>query len=205
MRGEARPKKHFKRYPTGYVHIDIAEVRTEVDKVYLFVAIDRTSNVANAERHERATQKVAGAFRRAVIAALHYRVHTVLTDNGVQCTNQSSDRYAFRTRFRRACREREIDPRLTNPNHPWMNGQVEPLDYERMNRTQKEATMTRYHYGSHAELREHLSSYLLAYNHAKRLKTLRDLTPYEFVCAEWEKSPERFVRNPADDTLRPYT
>ena len=145
MRGEARPKQRFKPYPIGNVQIDIAEVRTEQDQVYLFVAIDRTSNVASAERHERATQKVAGAFLRVVIAALPYRVHTVLTDNGVQCTNRSPDRYAFLTRFRQACREREIDPRLTNPNHPWMNGQVEPLDYERMNRTQKEATVTRYH------------------------------------------------------------
>jgi transposase InsO family protein len=200
MQGEARPKKRFKKYPIGYVHIDIAEVRTEEGKLYLFVAIDRTSKVAYAELHERATQRVAGAFLRAVIAALPYRVHTVLTDNGVQFTNRPSDRYAFRTQFQRACREHGIEHRLTKPNHPWTNGQV-----ERMNRTLKEATVKRYHYGSHAELREHLASFLLAYNHAKRLKTLRGLTPYEFVCAEWEKSPERFARNPTHDTLGPYT
>ena len=200
MQGEARPKKRFKKYPIGYVHIDIAEVRTEEGKLYLFVAIDRTSKVAYAELHERATQRVAGAFLRAVIAALPYRVHTVLTDNGVQFTNRPSDRYAFRTQFQRACREHVIEHRLTKPNHPWTNGQV-----ERMNRTLKEATVKRYHYGSHAELREHLASFLLAYNHAKRLKTLRGLTPYEFVCAEWEKSPERFARNPTHDTLGPYT
>jgi hypothetical protein len=73
-----------------------------------------------------------------------------------------------------------------------------------MNRTLKEATVKRYHYGSHAELRERLSSFLLAYNHTKRLKTLRGLTPYEFMCAEWQKSPERFVRDPTHDTLGPY-
>ncbi len=38
-----KPKKKFKQYPIGYFHIDIAEVRTKEGKLYLFVAIDRTS------------------------------------------------------------------------------------------------------------------------------------------------------------------
>ena len=39
----AKPKKKFKTYPIGYVHIDIAEVRIEEGKLFMFVAIDRTS------------------------------------------------------------------------------------------------------------------------------------------------------------------
>lgn len=39
-------KKKFKQYSIGYFHIDIAEVRTEEGKLYLFVAIDRTSKFA---------------------------------------------------------------------------------------------------------------------------------------------------------------
>jgi hypothetical protein len=35
-------KKPFNAYPIGYFHIDIADVRTEEGKLYLFVAIDRT-------------------------------------------------------------------------------------------------------------------------------------------------------------------
>jgi transposase InsO family protein len=42
--------------------------------------------------------------------------------------------------FDRICREHGIEHRLTKPNHPWTNGQV-----ERMNRTFKEATVRRYH------------------------------------------------------------
>ena len=74
-----------------------------------------------------------------------------------------------------------------------------------MNRTLKEATVRRYHYGSHAELRAHLSAFVLAYNHAKRLKALRGLTPYEFVCGQWQCEPDRFVRDPTHDSLGPYT
>jgi hypothetical protein len=51
-----------------------------------------------------------------------------------------------------------------------------------MNRTLKEATVQRYHYGTHAQLKAHLHAFLIAYNFAKRLKTLRGLTPYEHIC-----------------------
>jgi hypothetical protein len=36
-------EKRFKAYPIGYLHIDIAEVQTAEGKLYLYVAIDRTS------------------------------------------------------------------------------------------------------------------------------------------------------------------
>src|SRR5262245_32126645 len=37
IEGETGRKKAFKRYPIGYFHIDIAEVRTEEGKLHLFV------------------------------------------------------------------------------------------------------------------------------------------------------------------------
>ena len=46
-----------------------------------------------------------------------------------------------------------------------------------MNRTLKEATVQRYHYDSHDQLRRHLADFLAAYNFAKRLKTLKGLHP----------------------------
>ena len=47
--GEKKPaKKKFKTYPIGYFHVDIAEVHTEEGRLYLFVAIDRTSKFTYA-------------------------------------------------------------------------------------------------------------------------------------------------------------
>src|SRR5688500_1334867 len=40
--GNKPQRSKFKRYPIGFFHIDIAEVRTEQGKLHLFVAIDRT-------------------------------------------------------------------------------------------------------------------------------------------------------------------
>ncbi|SDA99774.1 Integrase core domain-containing protein [Mesorhizobium qingshengii] len=55
---------------------------------------------------------------------------------------------------------------------PWTNGQV-----ERMNRTIKDATVKRFYHESHDQLRQHLADFVAAYNFARRLKTLKGLTP----------------------------
>ncbi len=65
-----------------------------------------------------------------------------------------------------------------------------------LNRTLKEATVQRYHYGSHARLKAHIHAFLMAYNFARRLKTLKGLTPYEHVCKVWTTQPNRFRLNP---------
>ena len=194
--GDKPARRPFKRYPIGYFHIDIAEVRTEEGKLYLFVAVDRTSKFAFAQLHEAATVSAAVTFLEALIAAVPYRIHTLLTDNGVQFGDMPQNRSGPTARYRlhrfdRICREHGIEHRLTKPKHPWTNGQV-----ERMNRTLKDATVRRYHYTTHQQLRQHLAAFLDAYNFAKRLKTLRGLTPYEAICKAWAENPASFSQDP---------
>jgi ribonucleotide reductase beta subunit family protein with ferritin-like domain len=110
---------------------------------------------------------------------------------GIQFTNHDRHIYAFEHIFDRVCREHEIDHRLTKIKHPWTNGQV-----ERMNRTIKEATVKRFHYDNHEQLRNHLANFISAYNFGRRLKTLKGLTPYEFICKQSTIEPERFILNP---------
>jgi transposase InsO family protein len=200
-----KPRKKFKAYPIGYFHIDIAEVWTEEGRLYMFVAIDRVSKFAYAELHEKATRRVAGDFLRKLIALVPYKIHTVLTDNGThfttpgnKCSAAQDIKLAIQNgehfwahSFELACAQNDIDHRLTKPNHPWTNGQV-----ERMNRTIKEATVRRYYYESHDRLRAHLATFLDAYNYARRLKTLNGLTPFEFICKGWTEQPQRFRFNP---------
>ena len=196
----AEKKKKFKDYPIGYLHVDFAEVHTEEGRVYLFVAIDRTSKLAFAELQPRATKMLAADFLRRVLAAIPYKVHKVLTDNGTQFGNMPHQVYAWRHIFDRVCDEHGIEHRFTKPAHPWTNGQV-----ERFNRTLKEATVRRYHYQTTTELNEHLQAFLLAYNHAKRLKRLRGKTPHEFICQQWHLNPTIFIRDPTQLTLGLYT
>ena len=201
--GDKPAKKKFKAYPLGYFHVDIAEVQTAEGKLYLFVAIDRTSKFAYVELHQKAGKMAAAAFLRNLIAAVPYRFHIVLTEpplvrhwfkpngGGIQFTNHDRHFYAFEHIFDRVCRENQIEHRLTKVRHPWTNGQV-----ERMNRTIKEATVKRFHYDNHDQLRNHLANFISAYNFGRRLKTLKGLTPYEFICKCWTSEPERFILNP---------
>jgi transposase InsO family protein len=195
----------FKTYPVGYFHIDIAEVRTEEGKLYLLVAIDRTSKFAFVELHERVSRKTAADFLRRLIEAVPYKVHTVLTDNGTHfttpgnvCSAAKDIRAALDAgetvwahAFELACARANIDHRLTKPFHPWTNGQV-----ERMNRTIKDATVRSYHYDSHQQLRAHLAAFVGAYNFARRLKSLGGLTPFEAISKAWTKEPHRFRLSP---------
>jgi hypothetical protein len=73
-----------------------------------------------------------------------------------------------------------------------------------MNRTLKEVTVYRYYYDTHQQFREHLDTFLMAYNFAKRLKALKGLTPYEYIYQQWQKQPERFLSDPSHLTLGLY-
>ena len=203
--GNKAQRSRFKHYPIGFFHIDIAEVRTEQGKLYLFVAVDRTSKFAFVELHGKATRRVAGDFLRHLAAAVPYKINTVLTDNGTHFTEPSGNGWTpdeikqmlarkqlFRAHaFELACAQNEVEHRLTKPRHPWTNGQV-----ERMNRTITEATVQRFYYATHDQLRTRLTDFVAAYNFGRRLKTLKGLTPYKFICKRWTLEPKRFRVNP---------
>ena len=115
-----------------------------------------------------------------MLEAVFFQIHTILTDNGIQFAEQPRKRHTILSRpmrFDMICKANVIEHRLTKPNHPWTNGQV-----ERMNRTSKEATIKRFHYDSHDQLRTHLCDFIAAYNFARRFKTLGGLTPSENIC-----------------------
>src|ERR1700709_2159409 len=117
--GDKEPKRKFKTYPIGYFHIDIAEVQTAEGKLRLFVAIDRTSKFAFGELHQKGGKMIAAQFLRNLVAAVPYTIHTVLTDNGIQFTNQARHKSAFHHIFDRVCDENDIEHRLTKVKHPW--------------------------------------------------------------------------------------
>lgn len=196
----APAKKKFEDYPIGYFHVDISDVYTEEGKLRLIVAVDRTCKYVYAELADKADKMTVALFLERLIETLPYRIHTILTDNGAQFTNRSESASALVTPFDLACRRYGIEHRLTKVNHPWTNGQV-----ERMNRTLKEATVKKYHYGSHDELRKHLALFLLAYNFGKRLKALKGQTPNERICSEFDQTPNSFKCNPCHHTAGPYT
>jgi transposase-like protein len=150
----------------------------ETNRRYLFVAIDRATRWVFVQIKSHKTAAAARSFLNALHKACPIKMQKILTDNGKEFTDRlfaSRERQATGNHeFDQLCQALNIEHRLTKLNYPWTNGQV-----ERMKRTIKEATVKRYHYGSHDQLRQHLQLFVDAYNHARRLKTLHGLTPYE--------------------------
>jgi len=73
-----------------------------------------------------------------------------------------------------------------------------------MNRTLKEATVRRYYYETHDKLKHHLHAFVNAYNFAKRLKSLKGLTPYEFIIKTFQSQQNLFIINPLHHNLGIY-
>ena len=157
---QKKPKKPFKTYELGYVHIDITEVRIDKQKLYLFVAIERLYKYAYVEVHERMTNKIACSFLHNLVEESPFKIHTILTDNGAQFT------YALLAEhlrpkgkihpFDQACQNHNIQHRLTKFRHPWTNGQVEIF-----NRKIKENTTKKYQYDTIDRLKKHLMAFIL--------------------------------------------
>lgn len=188
---EKKPKKKFKKYPIGYFHIDITEVRCEEGKLYLFVAIDHTSKFAYVKLFEKQGKMQAAQFLENLIEKVPYKIHKILTDNGVQFTNHARNRRALLHIFDQVCKENGIEHRLTLPGHPWTNGQG-----ERMNKTIKDATLHRYYYESQSSFQAHLQAFIDVYNFARQLKSLNGLTPWEFIINQWKSNPKSFKIKP---------
>jgi Integrase core domain len=199
-------KKKFKSYPIGYFHIDLTEVRTKEGKLFLFVAIDRTSKFAFACLVKQATRRAAANFLNELIKAIPCRIHTPFSPTTALTSPLQAmpDRPPQPSSWQcNGVKSSWLMPSNTpapamilitgspSPITRWTNGQV-----ERMNRTIKEATVQTYHYENHAQLQEHLIAFINAYNFARRLKTLAGFTPYQFICSCWQKQSHLFKSNP---------
>jgi len=195
--GEKASKRgRFTETKIGYVHIDSCEFRHAEGRLVMFLAIDRISKFTYVEFHEKAGKMNGAAFLRNVVQAFPYKIHTVLTDNGMAFADLPKNRtgptaMCFGHIFDCVCGENGIEHRLTKPYHPWTNGQA-----ERMNRTVKDATVKIFHYEDLESLKAHILAFVTAYNFAKHLKALRWRTPFQAICDAWTKDPSIFRINP---------
>src|SRR3712207_4611636 len=132
--GEEKTSKRgrFAETKIGYVHIDICELRLTQGKLFMFLAIDRVSKFVHVAFYDANTKMNGAAFLREVVEVFPYKLHTVLTDNGMAFANLPKNRGRYPEIealfgghiFDRVCQEHGITHKLTKPYHPWTNGQI---------------------------------------------------------------------------------
>jgi transposase-like protein len=197
----AREKKKFKEYDIGYFHIDIAEVRSEEGKAYLFVAIDRICKFVYIELHKNKKAATAAQFVKNLVNKIPYRITKILTDNGAEFkyigskVKKSQDQHPFNA----VLKAYDIEHRYTKIKHPWTNGQV-----ERFNRTIKEKTVKCFYYTSFDKLSEHLDQYVQIHNFATKLKALKFKSPYDFLIERLKNKPHLFINKLSYHSLGLY-
>jgi transposase InsO family protein len=205
---KASKRKRFAETKIGYVHIDVCELRLAQGRLFMFLAIDRVSKFTHVAFMDANTKANGAAFLRQVVEVFPYKLHTVLTDNGMAFADLPKNRGRYPEIeaifgghiFDRVCEEHGIRHRLTKPYHPWTNGQA-----ERMNRTVKEATIKAFHYRDLDALQAHVLAFVAAYNFAKHLKALRWRTPFQAICDAWQADPSTFKIDPRHLIPGPHT
>jgi hypothetical protein len=114
---------------------DLQELAFDLDLIG-FDDKDLSRLLGSGEAVTEATTKVSGDFLRHLVAAVPYKIHTVLTDNGIHFTTPGSGGSAvpdiklaianaerfWAHSFELACAQNDIDHRLTKPKYPWTNG-----------------------------------------------------------------------------------
>lgn len=195
IEGEKRPKKTFKDYEPGFVHIDVKylpQMPDQTSRSYLFVAIDRASRWVYLEVRANKSARSAKLFLQNLIKAAPFKITKCLTDNGKEFT----DRFCATGRrkptgehvFDKTCTEHHIEHRLTKARSPQTNGMVERFN----GRVSELLHQTRFN--SIAELTGVLKRYQNIYNSQIPQRALAHIAPIDAL-KNWQKRrPDLFKK-----------
>ena len=138
----------------------------------------------------------AQQFLEHVVIKAPFIITKLLTDNGKEFTDRfipNGEREPTGNHaFDKACKEANIEHRLTKPAHPQTNGMVERFN----GRISDILKTTRF--GSSGELSMTLNNYMKVYNHHIPQKNIGHLTPIQKL-KEWQnKEPDLFKKKVYD-------
>lgn len=188
--------REFKKYPPGFLHMDVFYLpKINGKRYYCFLAVDRSTRMVFLELYERKSKEEAADFLIKCLNFFPFRVYTILTDNGREFTMKGGKPYGKTVRrehlFELACRIFGIEHRRTKPARPRTNGMA-----ERMVGTTKDHTSKINRYFSGEEAKADIKQFQIAHNFNRRLKQLNFKTPYQVAMDWYVKEPNMFIFNP---------
>ena len=178
--------------PAGFIHIDV-KYRPPLNRrrSYAYVAIDRATRFVYLEILPDRRAETAAAFLERFLHRFPLKVHTILTDNGSEFTDRFAvdkkdkpqDKPSGAHPFDRACPQRAITHRLTQPFRPQTNGMVERFNRrlsEHLGRVPQNRAAHHRRFLDHAERDRYLLSFVADYNRT-RLRCLDYQAPAELL------------------------
>ncbi|MCI5157759.1 MAG: transposase, partial [Candidatus Electrothrix sp. AUS1_2] len=192
---EKKPRKTFKDYEPGFVHVDIKYLPMmpdETERKYLFVGIDRATRWVYMEIRASKSAESARSFLKNLIEKAPFRISKVLTDNGKEFTDRfcaTGEREPTgKHLFDQECAGNGIEHRLIRPRRPRTNGMVERFN----GRIKEVVRQTRFE--SSRQLEETMLQYLRIYNHHIPQKNLGHITPVEALKNRRKTHPDLFKK-----------
>jgi len=200
---EKEKAKKFKEYDPGFLHIDVTYLpKINGVKYYLFVAIDRATRTLYYKIYDAKTSENTKDFMLKCLDFFPFRITHVLTDNGLEFTNQllknKKGEYCTKpSKLDVICKKNNIDHRCTKPFTPKTNGMVEKANDIIKSKTIKMTT-----YNTIEEMNRDLMGFLVNYNlyrrHGSLRRELKVKTPFNAVEKWYELDPEIFKEKPND-------
>ena len=193
---EVTPKKSFKAYEPGFVHVDVKylpQMPDETSRKYLFVGIDRATRWVYMEIRANKSADSAQGFLKNLLQKAPFIISKILTDNGKEFTDRfcaTGQRQPTGNHlFDKVCAIHNIEHRLIKPRHPQTNGMVERFN----GRIEDILGQTRFTSASH--LKDSLLKYNQLYNHHIAQKSLGHSTPIQAL-KSWQKThPNLFKKS----------
>lgn len=165
----------------GDFYIDITPASTAEGTRYTFVATDLTSRFAFIRAFSTATESAASAFLVELVEAMPYPVHSILTDDAppfAQVGDSPAPHMVALCCLERGIAHRRVARDIQAPPPA-------PGTWAREGQSD-----------TYVAMRQQLAQFSQSHNFGRRLKTLRGLTPFEYICRVWERHPERFTADP---------
>ena len=146
------------------------------------------SKYVYCEVYDKMTIDNSILFLSNTIQNFPFKIEKILTDNGSQFTymllsehlrprdKDNINKYKIHP-FDKVCIDNNIEHRLTKFRHPWRKSEALSRQVEIMNKVIKSYTTKKYFYEDIEEFKKHLMSFILFYNHQKKLKSLKYNTP----------------------------
>ncbi|MBL8893824.1 MAG: transposase [Rhizobiales bacterium] len=190
---QSRPVRFATAQPAGFIHMDVKYLTPLGGRrSYAYVAIDRATRFVYLEVLPDRKATTGAAFLKRFLEAFPLKVHTILTDNGVEFTDRFADDKPQKPKgqpsgqhpFDKVCSGRAIRHLLARPYRPQTNGLV-----ERFNRRLAEAIAAhppapghqgKNRFASHRQRDDFLHAFVNSYNKT-RLRCLAYKAPRELL------------------------